>query len=210
MVFSRFHAFEHNNPVHHEVAASYRPPDSRRSLLPLIIAILLALSMPAFSQQTMMMTYELQVVCENLPGSSVTITAEAQGDLYGPTGTLLDPDDPANHPFFMNNSEISFDDDRNNVDVAIIDRTLAPWEVGVLGIRIDYTYKDEDGNRVHEMYCKKHDTRICYYINIMDNGTTTAVTGYWEDGTVIFQDEGSHVEHETHETYGVVTVTPGD
>lgn len=47
-----------------------------------------------------MMTYELGIEGDNLPGTSVTVTAEAQFDLFGGSYTLLDPNDPNNDQYF--------------------------------------------------------------------------------------------------------------
>lgn len=64
---------------------------------------------PSTAQQFMLVQYELSIECENLPGSSVTITAEAQDDLFGTSFTLLDPSDPVNTHYFSSSqsSQIS-------------------------------------------------------------------------------------------------------
>ena len=54
----------------------------------------------ASAQQFMLMTYEVSVECVNLPGSSVTITAEAQNDVFGSSFTWLDPQDQGNSQYF--------------------------------------------------------------------------------------------------------------
>jgi hypothetical protein len=69
--------------------------------LPLLI-LLLMLTGPitVHAQQLMLMTYELSIECVNLPGSSVSITAQAQSDLFGSNYTWVDPGVLGNAQYF--------------------------------------------------------------------------------------------------------------
>lgn len=70
-----------------------------KSLL-LMMMLVLMVSAVSHAQQIAMMTYELSIECVNVPGSSVTIAAAAEGDLFGSTYTWVDPAIPGNAQYF--------------------------------------------------------------------------------------------------------------
>ncbi|MCZ7555610.1 MAG: T9SS type A sorting domain-containing protein [Bacteroidia bacterium] len=70
----------------------------------------------------MLMTHEVEVVCQGVPGDNVSISAEADGDVYGANFRLLDSGDPNNYKYFYSDQSSALSNGQN-VDQLLWDFT---------------------------------------------------------------------------------------